>query len=25
MIDGIVQPDISSGDDVSAWEKKLLG
>lgn len=25
MIDGLVQPDMSSGDDVSAWVKKLLG
>lgn len=25
MIDGIVHPDVSSGDDVSAWAKKLLG
>jgi len=25
MIDGIVQPDVSSGDDVSDWARKLLG
>lgn len=24
MIDGIVRPDVSSGDDVSAWAAKLL-
>lgn len=25
MIDGLVQPDVSSGDEVEAWVKKALG
>jgi hypothetical protein len=25
MIDGLVQPDMSSGDAVSAWAKRLVG
>ncbi|WEK50202.1 MAG: thioredoxin domain-containing protein [Candidatus Kaistia colombiensis] len=25
MIDGLVQPDMSSGDEVSVWVRKLLG
>ena len=25
MIDGLVQPDMSSGDEVAAWVKKVLG
>ncbi|NKM99245.1 DsbA family protein [Rhizobium leguminosarum] len=25
MIDGLVQPDMSSGDEVGAWVKKTLG
>jgi hypothetical protein len=25
MIDGLVQPDMSSGDAVSAWAQRLTG
>lgn len=25
MIDGLIQPDMSSGDEISAWVKKLVG